>query len=59
MIKLEQKATRQKNTSPLMRKATLFLGVTVKKRVADDNDDGDEGEPVEPITNPCDSVLGY
>jgi hypothetical protein len=40
---LRQKATLQKNTSLLVRKNySLFLGVTVKKRVADDDDNDDE-----------------
>ncbi len=40
---LSQKAPLQKNTSLLIRKSySLFLGVTVKKGVADDNDNDDE-----------------
>ncbi len=40
LTKLGQKAARQKNTSPLIRKSySIFLGVTLKKGVADVGDD--------------------
>jgi hypothetical protein len=40
--KLGQKAARQENTSPIIRKNyTLFFRVMVKKGVADDDDDDD------------------
>ncbi len=43
-----------------MRKSySLFLGVTLKKEVVDEDDDDDGWEPVEPILSSCDSVLGY
>ncbi len=43
LTELSQKAPLQKNTSPLIRKSySLFLGVTVKKGVADVNDNDDE-----------------
>jgi hypothetical protein len=43
LTKLGQKAARQKNASPLIRKSySLFLRVMVKKGVADDDDDDDE-----------------
>jgi hypothetical protein len=60
LFELGQKAACNKYTSLLIRKSySLFLGVTVKKGVADDDDDVDEWEPVEPITSPHDNISGY
>ncbi len=43
------------NASPLIRRSySFFLGVMVKKRIADDNGDDDELEPVTPVIGPCD-----
>jgi hypothetical protein len=43
LIKLGQKAARQENASPLLRKSySLFIRVTAKKGIADDDDDDDE-----------------
>jgi hypothetical protein len=43
LTKLGQKTACQENTLPLIRKSySLFLGMTVKKGIADDNDNDDD-----------------